>query len=90
MRDLTNKDRAEFALRAVQAFREVCKGTPNDVHEAIGDLLCNLAHLCDAEGISPHSIFEGALWTHADEVKEIEPALTGSLSQSPYRKWGIR
>ena len=43
-----NNERADFAAKAVEAFR---RATRTDEPEVIRDLLVNLAHLCDRKGI---------------------------------------
>lgn len=43
----TNADRAQWAKRTAEYFRtRVCK---TDQCDAVGDLICDLLHLCDAD-----------------------------------------
>jgi hypothetical protein len=85
---LTNEDRAEFALHAVHAFRKVCGGSPSDMEEAVHDLLCNIAHLCRAEGITPKTAFANALATYRDECDEEGPPVKrGALATHPLRNF---
>lgn len=44
----TNTDRAQWAEKAIQAFMDE---TGTDREDALADLLCNLHHWCDAEGL---------------------------------------
>jgi len=63
----TNADRAEFAQAAVSAFQGVCR---TDDEDAIGDLLCNMAHLIRRQGGDPKAMFRSALAMNAEEVAE--------------------
>jgi hypothetical protein len=53
-----NNDRAEWARVAVEAFRDVCHGSKKEdgsplIEEAVGDLIADMLHLCDQEGVDP-------------------------------------
>lgn len=55
-----NHDRAEWARVAVKAFRNVCRGSMKDgepvLDEAVGDLIGDLLHLCEENGLDPLQI----------------------------------
>jgi hypothetical protein len=68
----TNNERADWAHTALAAFAdETCQDTSGDLeHEigsVIGDLMCNLYHLCDQQGI-PHSHVDHAKDAYEEEV----------------------
>lgn len=60
-----NIDRAGFAEEAVQAFLRACRG---DREDAIGDLICNLMHLADADGDDPLVLVKRAIIHHYAET----------------------
>lgn len=56
-----NNDRAEWARHAVTEFRNVCHGSMNedgtpDIAEAAGDLIADVMHLCQQNGVDPFLI----------------------------------
>jgi hypothetical protein len=54
-----NLSRADWARKAVEAFGS---STGADLYEeAIGDLLCDLGHLCDQEGLDFVTLVRGAV-----------------------------
>lgn len=70
-----NNKRAEWARAAIIRFREVCGGSRESdgsvlMDEAIGDLLSNIAHLCDREGMDPKGTFKRALACYQEETSE--------------------
>ena len=73
----TNNERALWAQNAVDTFRnEVMQGEDNET--TIGDLLCNLMHLCDACGIDFDARLESGrnhydAETNGDEFEEGQP-----------------
>jgi NTP pyrophosphatase (non-canonical NTP hydrolase) len=75
----TNDDRAVWAFRAVQEFRNVCQGSPLDseegIEEAIGDLIADLLHLARQNDIDP-SLLLNRGWLHfeAEEAEAKEAA----------------
>lgn len=46
-----NKDRASWALAAVETFRAETGMDSEDLDTVVGDLLADLAHLCDERGL---------------------------------------
>jgi hypothetical protein len=72
MSDVTNKDRSEWALQAVEAF-QVATGTEDE--HALADLLCDLMHLHDerteyATGRSWEEVTSIATGNYIAEVSE--------------------
>jgi hypothetical protein len=69
-----NDDRAEWALQALEAFQEA---TGADDCDAIGDLIADLAHLCDREGErfgwSVRDQIERGLRAYEQEITDEEP-----------------
>ena len=69
----SNEDRADWALTALNAFAAETGqtadigGGDDDIASVIGDLLCDLGHLCDRHGIDFHSKVVNAVATHASE-----------------------
>jgi hypothetical protein len=51
-REPTNEDRASWAEVAVEAFKKETRMEGEDLETCMGDLLCDLRHLADAEGLS--------------------------------------
>jgi hypothetical protein len=51
MKETTNNDRARWANAAMSAFANETGMTGEDQETIMGDLLCNLMHLADAESI---------------------------------------
>lgn len=66
----TNNQRASWANSALSAFvNEVAWGQQDD-EEMMGDLLCNIRHLADAQGWDIEAMWAGSARTHADEIEE--------------------
>lgn len=66
-----NSDRAKWAKAAVQTFADVTGlDTASELETAIADLLADLAHLCDAEGLSLFSLLESATRHYAAECDD--------------------
>ena len=70
-----NAARAAWAYAAVEAFRDVCRGSPLDcedgMQEAIGDLLANIMHLARQEGLDPEAMINtGRMHFEAEEAEE--------------------
>jgi len=72
---MTNEERADTALSAVQEFRDNCSGSPTDTSdgmaEAIADLICNMCHLAVAYNLDPLALVETGIGNYAAE--SIEP-----------------
>lgn len=64
--DGQNEERAAWALHAVRAFQEA---TGSDDCDAIADLICDLAHLCDRMG-AQFGTFERALERKVSNYKD--------------------
>ena len=56
MKDPENKDRAEWAMNAIEAFQAI---TGTDGEDAVCDLLCDLMHCCDLYGDAYGDFDEG-------------------------------
>jgi len=64
-----NQARAEWARAAVDAFRAETRLDDGDgMDTAIGDLLANLAHLCDAEGLDFDHLLSRAMGHYVAET----------------------
>lgn len=68
----TNNERASWANTAVSAMAVETMDDPQSEDQAtlISDLLCNLRHLCDAEGLSFGDLDRGAHRTYLEEIGE--------------------
>ena len=62
MPGITNRDRAEFARRAVRVFAEETGTHIENLETQVCDLLANLMHLCTEEGIG---------WDQVETMAEI-------------------
>jgi hypothetical protein len=73
--DVTNSDRADWAQVAVEAFAaETSQDTSGDLAEdkgqVIGDLLCNLMHLCRQDNINFEECLSNGRGNFEFEVEE--------------------
>ena len=68
--DLTNNDRALMALEAVETMAAETASRGEEVATKIGDLLCNLRHLCDAEGLCFADVDRVAYRIYSIEIYE--------------------
>lgn len=68
----SNNDRASWANTAVQAHGLETMDSPEDedISTLIGDLLCNLRHLCDAEGLDFGAVDKGSHRCYMEEIGE--------------------
>ena len=66
-REPTNKDRAEWARGAVECFVSMVGGG-DDLKTSISDLIADLLHLCDEEGIDHEDVLRNATWHYEEEV----------------------
>lgn len=75
-----NSDRAEWAEQALSVF---CKETGLDPvaeeREAVSDLLCNLGHYCDLNGLDFLAIASGAISVWDAEKREEAAGAPNSL-----------
>ncbi|MCA8270381.1 hypothetical protein [Burkholderia vietnamiensis] len=60
-----NRERATFAREALEAFRRACRC---DEEDAVKDLLCNLMHWCDRNGVEFAVAFDAALCAYREET----------------------
>jgi hypothetical protein len=63
-----NQERASWAMIAVQSFQDETGLTGDSLDTAILDLLGDLMHLCDVEGISFESCLERGKWHYDYEL----------------------
>ena len=71
-----NLKRAASAEQAVAKFAEVVNA--DDTRQAIQDLVCDIGHLCDREGLDFQKIIVTAVgWWHAERI-DPEVILDGS------------
>ncbi len=64
----TNKDRAESAYKAVDKFSDTTGLEGEEMQTKITDLLCNLQHLADEQGIEFSECLEQANRLYESEV----------------------
>lgn len=69
MKDITNQDRAEWAYCALERFQDK---TQTDDEDALADLLCDLMHLADRDGLDFDNELNRARNNHTEEVAEEE------------------
>lgn len=82
LEQVNNEDRADWAQAAVSAFAD----SHGSCEEAlIPDLLCNLMHLCDREGLKFEDCLRLARGNYEEEIVEDGPKceLNPSLARSP-------
>lgn len=60
-----NDDRAEWARKAMETFRSV---TGADAEDSMSDLLCNLMHMADRDGIDFEDVMCRATRSYVDET----------------------
>lgn len=74
MAEPTNEDRAEWAYSALERFAKETGQDKNgdlkhDRAAVIGDLLCNLLHLCSRDGIDFHACLQSGMENWAEELE---------------------
>jgi hypothetical protein len=75
MHDVTNEDRAEWAAVACQAFAEITGlDMEEELPEIIGDLIADLMHLANQQGMCPEGRLENARMHYEAEIEEEEEA----------------
>lgn len=79
-----NYDRAEWARVGVMAFADETGIGNEDMHTQIGDLLADLMHLADLEGLDWETVVRRATMHYEDEIAEL-----GKASPSP-KAWSPR
>ena len=70
----TNKDRAESAFRALQKFSQVTDIQDEEPETQISDLLCNLQHYADEQGVDFRACLDRGNRNYSEEVKLEEQA----------------
>lgn len=68
--DVTNNDRAYWALKAVQEFM---RQTGTDREDAVVDLICDLLHLARSDGDDPRAVIDTALMHFEAEEEKANP-----------------
>ncbi|MGR5367041.1 hypothetical protein [Photobacterium damselae] len=63
-----NSDRAESAYRAIQKFSDVTGLDNEEMETKIKDLLCNLHHLADEQGIDFSDVLEASHRSYESEL----------------------
>jgi hypothetical protein len=63
----TNNDRARWANDALETMAIETGSQQEFIEEKVSDLLCNLRHLCDAEGLNFNKVDARARINHAEE-----------------------
>jgi len=81
----TNDQRCDWAQDAINGF---CEATGCDTQEAIGDLICNIMHLAEREGLDPLDRVRNAIshWyaeKHADPEDALGPEARISIDVMP-------
>jgi hypothetical protein len=66
----TNAERSEWARTAVNAFAVETRTKDEPLDEQVSDLLADLMHLCDAEGLDFNELSERGQGNHEAEVQE--------------------
>lgn len=75
--DVTNSDRARWALGALEPFTKQTRS--DEAGEAIGDLMTNLMHLARLRGLDAHSLVERAARGFDEEVDEDDDGDTAEV-----------
>jgi hypothetical protein len=73
MGDVTNEDRAGWAEEACATFAEITgQDMGNDLPEIIGDLIANLLHLANQQGMCAEDRLENGRMHYEAEIEEEE------------------
>jgi hypothetical protein len=71
--DVTNEDRAGWAEVACEAFAEITgQDMENDLPEIIGDLIANLLHFANQQGMCAEERLENGRMHYDAEIEEEE------------------
>lgn len=70
MNDYTNADRADSARAAAEAFAIATGSQDEDLRTQLVDLLANIMHLADEEGLVFDALTESAYLHYEDEIDE--------------------
>lgn len=66
----TNEDRAESAFRALQKFNQVTDIEDEEPETQIADLLCNLQHYADEQGVDFQACLDRGNRNYEAEVQQ--------------------
>lgn len=85
-----NLKRAASAEKAVSRFAEIVNA--DDTRQAIQDLVCDIGHLCDREGLDFQKIIVTAVgWWHAERIDpegiHADPDVTLSIDGTEVVSW---
>jgi hypothetical protein len=73
MMDVTNEDRADWAAVACEAFADITgQNMEEDLPEIIGDLIANLLHLANQQGMCAEDRLENGRMHYDAEIAEEE------------------
>lgn len=84
MQEPTNVDRAGWARVGLAAFSRRTGEAGNEIETQLVDLLTDLMHLADYEGVDKDEVLDRALWHYAQDVREM-----GKATKSP-KEWSPR
>jgi len=84
MPDVNNRTRAEWALKAIQAFNNQAGGHGNGLFTNIQDLLCNLRHVCRQRQISWENVLAASEPHFAEEIGLYWMGPEDDLSKLPH------
>jgi hypothetical protein len=48
---MTNEERAALGLKGLEAGTDLLADDPDDIETYVGDMIANLMHLCDDQGV---------------------------------------
>ena len=65
---MNNEQRATTARKALEAFEIVASTGGESIRETAGDLICNIFHLLDAEGIPHEQVLDTAIDHYQNET----------------------
>jgi hypothetical protein len=76
MKNPTNNRRALWAYGAVESMAAKTMRSPEgeEIADKIRDLLCNIQHLCDAEGLNYDDLLDSARVGYREEIAGQEQA----------------
>jgi hypothetical protein len=67
---MNNQQRATTARKALVAFEGIASTGGVSIEETAGDLICNIFHLLDAEGIPHEQVLDTAMGHYQNETGE--------------------
>lgn len=84
MDDVTNRDRAKWAMAALEAFTDQAGGKSNGLYLNIQDLLCNLRHVCRQRKLNWQDVLESSEVHFAEEIGLYWVGPEDDLSRLPH------